>query len=201
MLFYNLCHLKQNAPCGTYLRVVLTFNKAKRFTQKKTFIPFCNVIWVFIKLHNEGYAIWTIQMNSSWKEILVIPTWSFDDPTLLESGSFPWIKHQLPTFSAFRPIYIVYTYQYNAHILWVPNLIETTSHCPTDDSEMSQCDIAHSKKLALLQQSNCRPTSFFGYWKKKYSIINHGSASAAPAGENFWENHGSEKVWIKNNVL
>ena len=113
--------------------------------KKETFIPFCNVIWVFIKLHNEGYAIWTIQMNSSWEEILVIPTWSFDDPTLLESGSFPWIKHQLPTFSAFRPIYIVYTYRYNAHILWVPNLVETTSHCPTDDSEMSQCDIVKSK--------------------------------------------------------
>ena len=103
MLLYNLCHLKQNAPSGTYLRVVLTFNKAKWFT-KKSIIPFRNVIWVFIKLHNERYVIWTIQMNSSWNETHVIPTpWSFDDPTLRESGSCLWIRHQLTTLSTFRP--------------------------------------------------------------------------------------------------
>ena len=26
---------------------------------------------------------------------------------------------------------------------WVPNLFETMSHCLIDDSEMSQCAIAH----------------------------------------------------------
>ena len=29
---------------------------------------------------------------------------------------------------------------------WVPNLFETMSHCPIDDSEMSQCAIARLKK-------------------------------------------------------
>ena len=42
---------------------------------------------------------------------------------------------------------------------WVPNFLETMSHCPIDNSEMSQCAIAHSTYIAF-QQSNFRADPF-----------------------------------------
>ena len=45
---------------------------------------------------------------------------------------------------------------------WVPNLFETMSHCPIDDSEMSQTHC--TKYIALYRSQILGPTRFFGFF-------------------------------------
>ena len=46
--------------------------------------------------------------------------------------------------------HIAETNGYENNRAWVPNLFETMSHCPIDDSEMSQCAIAHRTYMLII---------------------------------------------------
>ena len=67
---------------------------------------------------------------------------------------------------------------------WVPNLIETMSHCPIDDREMSHCAIAHSTYLFTEVKFQGLPV----YLIYKPKILNFESGeylSSPPQGKDF----------------
>ena len=67
---------------------------------------------------------------------------------------------------------------------WVPNLIETMSHCPIDDREMSHCAIAHSTYLFTEVKFQGLPV----YLIYKPEILNFESGEylgSPPQGKNF----------------
>ena len=75
---------------------------------------------------------------------------------------------------------------------WVPNLFETMSHCLIDNSEMSQCAIAHRKLYALYRTQVLGPTCLFDFWREILNSESGEHLSSLPQGKNL-RKHGNKK--------